>query len=76
MDFGLDYAQLPVDLSRRSYESVRKGIIYQARLHYEKDGHREFVHSQTGVRSLKVEFERVVSRNEKHLGHIALALKS
>lgn len=73
---GLGYSQLPLDLSRRIYESVRAGIIYQARLHYEKDGHREFVHSQTGVRSLKDEFDRVVSHNEKHLGHIELALKS
>lgn len=57
---GLGYSQLPLDLSRRIYE----GIICQARLHYEKDGHREFVHSLTGVRSLKDEFDRVVSHNE------------
>jgi len=31
---GLDYAQTPLDLSRRIYEAVRAGIIYQARIHY------------------------------------------
>jgi hypothetical protein len=72
---GLDYARMPLDLSRRIYEAVRAGIIYQARLHYELDGHREFVHSETGVRTLKDEFDKVASHNEHHLGQIALALR-
>src|ERR1700689_4920842 len=46
---GLDYSQAPLDLSRRIYESIRAGVIYQAHLHYVKSGHLEFVHSETGV---------------------------
>ncbi|HLJ27666.1 MAG TPA: DinB family protein [Candidatus Angelobacter sp.] len=72
---GLDYSRLPLDLSRGIYDAVRAGIIYQARLHYDADGHREFVHSQTGVRTLRSEFDKVASHNEHHLEQIELALK-
>lgn len=72
---GLDYSAMPLDVSGRIYDAVRKGMIYHARAHYERDGHREFVHSETGVRTLKAEFDKVVSHNEKHLGQIELALK-
>ena len=71
---GLDYSRMPLDLSRRIYESVRAGVIYHAREHYEADGHREFVHSETGVRTLKDEFDKVVWHNEKHLEQIEKAL--
>jgi len=59
---GLDYSRMPLDLSRR-------------RLHYERSGHLEFVHSETGIRTLQAEFDKVVSHNEHHLQQIALALK-
>jgi DinB superfamily len=72
---GLDYSRLPLDLSRRIYDAVRAGVIYQAYLHYETDGHREFVHSETGVRTLKAEFDKVASHNEHHLEQIDLALR-
>jgi len=72
---GLDYSRLPLDLSRRIYDAVRAGTIYQARLHYDLDGHREFVHSKTGVRTLQGEFDKVASHNEHHLEQIALALQ-
>ena len=60
---GLDYAQIPLDQSRRIYEAVRAGIIHQARMNYESKGHLEFVHSQTGVRTLKNEFDKVAAHN-------------
>jgi hypothetical protein len=72
---GLDYSQVPLDISRRVYESVRNAIIYYAGLHYEQRGHLEFVHSVTGVRTLKDEFEKVASHNEHHLAQIRLALR-
>jgi DinB superfamily len=73
---GLGYSRMPLELSRRVYEAVRAGIIYQASLHYELDGNREFVHSETGVRTLKDEFDKVASHNEHHLEQIALALRN
>ena len=72
---GLDYAEVPLDISRRVYESVRSAIIYYAGRYYEPKGHLEFVHSVTGVRTLKDEFDKVASHNEHHLGQIRLALQ-
>jgi DinB superfamily len=73
---GLDYAQVPLELSQRIYQSVRDAIIYYAGRYYETKGHLEFVHSVTGVRTLKDEFDKVASHNEHHLTQIRLALKS
>jgi len=72
---GLDYSQVPLDISRRVYESVRNAIIYYAGTYYEQKGHLEFVHSVTGVRTLKDEFDKVASHNEHHLDQIRLALQ-
>jgi hypothetical protein len=73
---GLDYARMPLELSRRIYEAARPAIIHLAREHYGKDGAREFVHSETGVRTLKEEFDKVVWHNEQHLAQIEKALRS
>jgi DinB superfamily len=71
---GLDYSSIPLELSRGIYDAVRAAIIYQAGLHYQTDGSREFVHSETGVRTLKDEFDKVAWHNEHHLQQIDLAL--
>jgi hypothetical protein len=73
---GLDYAQVPLDLSRTVFESVRHAIIYYAGREYEKSGHLQFVHSVTGVRTLKEEFDKVASHNEHRLAQIRAALAS
>jgi hypothetical protein len=72
---GLDYSRMPLELSRRIYDTIRAGVIHQARLHYDSRGHLEFVHSETGIRTLKDEFDKVAWHNEQHLEQIALALK-
>ena len=71
---GLDYSQVPLDISRQVFEAVRNAILYYAGLYYESKGHLEFVHSVTGVRTLKDEFDKVASHNEHHLSQIRLAL--
>jgi hypothetical protein len=71
---GLDYSQVPLELSRRVYESVRNAIMYYAEGHYERSGHLEWVHSVDGVRTLKDEFDKVAAHNNHHLGHIRAAL--
>jgi len=48
---GLDYSRLPLDLSRRIYEAVRAGIIYQARLHYAVEATAEWKAVSGGLRS-------------------------
>jgi hypothetical protein len=72
---GLEYSRMPLDLSRQIYDSVRAGVIYQARLHYLTSGHLEFVHNETGVRTLKDEFDKVAAHNEHHLEQIESALR-
>ena len=71
---GLDYAQLPLDISRHVFESTRNAIVYYASVHYESNGHREFVHNVDGLRTLKDEFDHVAAHNEHHLSQIRLAL--
>ena len=73
---GLDYWLMPLDLSRGIYEATRAGIIHLAREHYERNGHLEFIHSETGVRTLKDEFDKVGTHNEEHLKQIAAALSA
>jgi hypothetical protein len=73
---GLDYSGVPLSVSRQIYAAVRAGVIHQARLHYESNGHREFVHSETGVRTLKDEFDKVAWHNEHHLAQIEKALQN
>lgn len=71
---GLDYSQVPLEVSRRVYEAVRNAVVYYASRYYESDGHREFVHSVTGVRTLRDEFDKIASHNAHHLGQIKAAL--
>jgi hypothetical protein len=72
----LDYSTVPLELAKSIYVSSREGIIYYARLHYENSGEIEFVHSETGLRTLKDEFDKVVWHNEQHVGDIRKALLS
>ena len=71
---GRDYATLPLSLSRPIYKAVRSANIYHVQQYYESNGHMEFVHSVTGVRTLKDEMDKVASHNEHHLAQIRDAL--
>jgi hypothetical protein len=71
---GLNYSQVPLELSRAVYAAVRNSVIYYAGQFYEEKGHLEFVHSVTGVRTLKDEFDKIASHNEHHLKQIRKAL--
>jgi len=73
---GLDYWHAPLELARSTYEAVRACVIHQARLHYDTDGERQFVHSETGIRTLKSEFDRIARHNEHHVAQIEQALQS
>lgn len=72
---GLNYAELPLDLSRHVFEAVRNAVIHYAERHYDRHGHRQFVHSETGVRTLKDEFDKVAAHNAHHLAQIRAALE-
>jgi hypothetical protein len=38
-------------------------------------GHKEFIHSETGIKTLKEEFEKVAWYNNGHIEQIKLALE-
>jgi len=71
---NLDYAGMPLEISRDVFAAVRSAIIHLARLRYETHGHLTFVHSVTGLRTLREEFDKVAQHNAHHLGHIRAAL--
>jgi hypothetical protein len=73
---GLDYSTVPLELSARIYSAARDGMIHYARLNYDRRGALEFVHSETGVRTLREEFDKVAAHNEHHLSQIEAALRS
>lgn len=68
------YADLPLSLSRELYRVTRTSAMWYAERHYAAQGHLEFIHSQTGVRTLKDEFDKMVWHNEHHLAQIRAAL--
>ena len=70
----LDYASMPLEISSDVFAAVRSAIIHLARLRYETHGHLTFVHSVTGPRTLRNEFDKVAEHNALHLGHIRSAL--
>jgi DinB family protein len=73
---NLDYSTVPLELAKSIYLSSRQGIIYYARLHYENSNEITFVHSETGIRTLKDQFDIVVEHNRQHVGDIEKALSS
>ncbi len=73
---ALNYSQMPLELSRQMFDGVRKRLIHHAALYYQADGHREFVHSGTGIRTLKDEFDKVAAHNEHHLRQIEQAVQA
>jgi hypothetical protein len=72
----LDYATVPLELARSLYATSRDGVMHYARRHYARSGDVPFVHSETGLRTLKDEFDKVVWHNEHHVGQIETALRT
>ena len=70
----LDYSKVPIALGRRIYDSSRDGVIHYASSHYAGGDAVTFVHSESGLRTLKDEFDKVVWHNRKHLSQIERAL--
>jgi len=73
---NLHYNQFPLMINKKIYSSVRESIIYLANEYYESLGENEFVHSETGIRTLKDEFDKVALHNKHHLNQIIKALNN
>ena len=70
----LGYKKFPLEINKAIFMAVRMGVIHLAGQFYESHGSKEFVHSETGVRTLKDEFDKIVWHCEHHLKQIEIAL--
>lgn len=70
----LDYATFPLTISKALYDANRQSVVYLVQQHYEALGATPFVHSETGLRTLKDEMDKVAWHNEHHLNQIRQAL--
>jgi hypothetical protein len=71
---ALDYAHFPLSLSKALYTANRNSIIYLATQFYTSLGERQFVHSQTGLRTLQDEFDKVAKHNAGHIEQVKKAI--
>jgi hypothetical protein len=73
---NLDYRNFPLEISKSLYLANRTSVIFLAAKYYNELGSKEFVHSQTGLRTLKEEFDKVAHHNQNHINQIRAALLS
>ena len=70
----LDYLNFPLHLSEDLFQACRHINRFLVSQHYEIHSAKEFVHSETGVRTLRMEMEKVAIHNAHHLAQIKLAI--
>ena len=70
----LNYQTIPLHINKKVYTSVRASLIYLAENYYESSGDNIYVHNETGKRTVKDEFDKVVWHNEHHLQQIEKAI--
>ncbi len=70
----LNYEKTPLAINKDIYHSTRKAVIYYAKEFYDALGSKEFIHSETGIRRLKNEFDKVAAHNFSHIAQIEQAL--
>ena len=70
----LDYETIPLETSRQLFSAVRDAIIHLASKYYVSHGDLTFIHSGTGLRTLKDEIDKVAWHCEQHLKQIEMAL--
>ena len=73
---NLKYTDYPLHLSEAIYKASRAEVLFLAEEYYLSHGSKEFVQSETGLRTLKDEFDKVAWHNLHHLVQIKQALNS
>lgn len=68
------YFEEPFGLKKQAFEVCRQLNCELIEQFYDKFGYKEFIHSETGLRCVKDEFEKIGSHNENHLVQIRTAL--
>lgn len=72
----LNYNTRDLAINQAIYQSIRKGVIDLVNAHYDQAGDQQYVHNETGLRTVKEEFDKVAWHNEHHLRQIRAALKA
>ena len=72
----LAYETFPLEISKSLFMATRKSNIYLAGKYYVSMGNKEYIHSQTGIRTLKDEFDKIAFHNRAHIRHVEAALKN
>ena len=71
----LNYDTQPLSINKVLYSAVRSAVVDLAKRFYNQQHYaRPFIHSETGLRTLKEEFEKVAWHNQHHLQQIRKAL--
>jgi len=70
----LDYQDRDLERNKRMFEVIRENTIELAERYYESKGQQVYVHSETGLRTVQQEFEKVAWHNAHHLRQIRQAL--
>ncbi|MEZ5040530.1 MAG: DinB family protein [Saprospiraceae bacterium] len=73
---ALNYQSFPLAINKGIFAATRAAVIFLAQSHYENAAQKTFIHSETGLRTLKDEFDKVVWHNQGHLDQIKKALAS
>lgn len=73
---NLDYDTRPMEVSKNLLKATRASILHLAAQFYESKGDNQYVHSETGLRIVKEEFDKVVWHNEHHLKQIEQAMEN
>jgi DinB family protein len=73
-DKAFDYFHEPLGNKKQAYEVTRQLNYELTDKYYDLYGHKEFIHSETGLRTAKDEFEKIAWHNQKHIDQIKLAL--
>lgn len=68
------YRSMSLEVSKALFIATRARVIKLAELYYESDGGNTYEHSETGHRTVKEEFDKVVWHTEHHLNQMGVAL--
>ena len=71
----LNYETFPLTINKEIFNAVRQATIHLAYSFYNSKGHHQVIHSNTGLKSVKDLFDKVLWHNEHHLNQIDQALK-
>jgi len=70
----LDYENFPIRLSKELFQANRESVIYFTEKYYKSSEHVQFIHSESGLKTLKDVFDYIPFHTQSHLLQIIQAL--